>query len=108
MASSKPRDAVCPCVTDHNPGYLEIEWHHVWPLGMGGPDVIENQVPICPTTHSNAHTILRMMVKAKRPLAWRDVLPVFTQPVSRYAYRLALLGYRRSVSGALEPAQGLF
>lgn len=95
------RGEVCLCVTEHRPEPLDGEWHHVWPLGMGGPDVALNRVYICPTTHTNAHEILAIMVKRKRVVTWQETLDLFTMPVSRYAYRLALLGYRRWQAGAV-------
>lgn len=90
-----PKDAKCVCVKDHRPHVLNGEWHHVWPLGMGGPNKITNMVFICPTTHSNTHDILRLMVRDHRYWTWPEVVERFEEPVSRYAFRLALLGYRR-------------
>lgn len=95
MSADKGR--YCGCTTDHRPGTLLVEQHHVWPLGMGGPDIASNVVWICPTTHYNAHELLRMMVEAGRVLSWREVLDAEDRhPVSRYAYHLAVLGYTQA------------
>jgi len=45
-------------VTNHAPPVHLVEFHHVWPLGMGGPDVRENTVLVCPTTHSETHRLI--------------------------------------------------
>ena len=34
--------------------YLEV--HHVVPLGLGGPDVVENAVAVCPNCHRECHS----------------------------------------------------
>ena len=83
---------------------MDEQEHHIWPLGMGGPDVAENRVWLCPTAHTNVHEILREMVRVKRPLSWREVLALFDMQVSRYAYRVALLGFRRWQNHGLEGA----
>jgi hypothetical protein len=83
----------CLCVAEHRPTPLAYESHHIWPLGMGGPDTPANRVWLCPTAHTNAHEILRELMR-RGPLSWRDVLDLFPVQVSRYAYRVALAGHR--------------
>ena len=57
----------------HWPPVLETEVHHVWPLGMGGPDTAENRVACCPTGHSSIHVLIRSLMKAKPlPKATRE------------------------------------
>jgi hypothetical protein len=65
---------------------------------MGGPDVVENQVFICPTAHTNVHAILRLMVGGGREWSWDEVTDHFPMPVSRYAFALAVEGFRRWVA----------
>lgn len=50
----------CQVHADHAPQVWDVEVHHVWPLGMGGPDVPANTVPVCPTGHTNVHALLRL------------------------------------------------
>lgn len=83
----------CICAADHHPDPLELERHHIWPLGMGGSDAEENVVWVCPTTHTNIHEILREMVRVITPLPFRWFTDRYEQPVSRYAYEIALKGY---------------
>lgn len=51
----------------HWPPVLETEVHHVWPLGMGGPDVVGNTVKVCGTGHANIHRVLRALAYGKTP-----------------------------------------
>ena len=84
--------ATCACVTEHRPPVLEYQQHHVWPLGMGGPDTPDNRVWLCPTAHANVHELLRAFMR-DGPLTWGEVLAATERPVSRYAYALARRGY---------------
>lgn len=72
-----------------------MEKHHIWPLGMGGPDVPDNWVWVCPTTHTNTHEILREVCRRGGLLTWREATDLWTQPVSRYAFDLAHEGFHR-------------
>jgi hypothetical protein len=62
---------------------------------MGGPDVAENKVFICPTAHTNVHMILRLMVGAGREWSLAEVEAHYPDPVSRYAFAVAVEGFRR-------------
>lgn len=42
-----------PFVSQFGEPYLEV--HHVYPLGEGGPDIVENVVALCPNCHRRAH-----------------------------------------------------
>jgi len=83
---------VCRCMADHRPHPLELNLHHVWPLGMGGPDTPDNLVPLCPTTHTNVHELLRHLMRYG-PLTSGEVGELYDVPVNRYAYVLAMRGY---------------
>lgn len=84
----------CLCRATHSPYPLELERHHVWPLGMGGPDTTENVVFVCPTTHTNTHELLRLFMR-DGSLTWGEIGAIYDVPVSRYAFDLAHEGYRR-------------
>jgi hypothetical protein len=92
---------VCLCVADHRPAPLELEHHHVWPLGMGGPDVAANLVWLCSTAHGNVHELLRLILAADRPLSDYELQQPEDRPVSRYAAVLAREGYRRFTERSL-------
>ncbi len=91
---SHDQDAVCRCQADHRPAPLELHRHHVWPLAMGGPERDENVVWICPTTHTNIHELLALMLRADEPLTDRGLSLAYEQPVSRYAAEVARRGFR--------------
>lgn len=91
---------VCLCRSVHSPHPLELEVHHIWPLGMGGPDVAANKIPVCPTTHTNTHELLRIFMRVG-PLTWGEVGAMYDVPVSRYAFDLAHLGYRRVMAKSM-------
>lgn len=94
-------EAVCLCCAEHRPPVLEYEAHHVWPKGMGGPDVPENLVWVCGNTHSNTHELLRHILRAGRPLTDHELSALEERPVSRYAAALAREGYRRFTDNTL-------
>jgi len=88
--------ASCLCTSDHRPPVLEYELHHIQPTYLAGPDVPENKVWICPTTHTNTHELLRLMIGAGRCLSYYELQQLEDRPVSRYAATLAADGYVRA------------
>lgn len=52
----------CVVHGQHRPVVRETELHHVWPKGMGGPDVKANKIAICPTGHANVHRAMRKLI----------------------------------------------
>ena len=90
----------CACSADHRPAPLELHAHHIHPLYLGGPDVPDNKVWLCPTAHTNVHELLRLMMRAGR-LTWGEVTTTSEQPVSRYAFRLAHQALDRAGIGQL-------
>ncbi len=91
----------CKCSLNHQPGTLELVIHHVWPKGDGGPDDPANEVFICPTTHYNIHELLRAMVKEDRQISLYEFSERYDTAISRYAYKLAALGFRRIKAQAM-------
>lgn len=85
----------CKCVQNHNPNPMELNRHHVWPLGMGGPDSDDNVEWLCPTSHANVHELLRAYVKYEGQPPW-EVRKYF----SPYIRNLASRGYILSLGGA--------
>jgi len=64
--------------------------------------VPENRVWCCPSTHRNCHEILRLLIRDGR-LTYSQVAAVQPQPVSRYAFALALRGYDLWLASLPEP-----
>jgi hypothetical protein len=86
----------CLCVADHQPEPQSLDRHHIWPLGMEGPDTPGNIVVICPTTHRNVHELLRAWV------AWQGQPPwEIRRHFSPYARQLAHQGYHAAQAAAL-------
>jgi hypothetical protein len=57
----------CVVHRSHWPPVRETERHHIWPLGMGGPNIAANIVHVCPTGHSNIHLVIRALVAGTTP-----------------------------------------
>ncbi len=78
---------VCDCVTEHRPTPMVYERHHILPLAWGGPDVPENVVTVCPTTHRGVHELLEWIVDHQtwppRPVWSR--YPRFVRELARQA-----------------------
>ena len=93
---SHDEGAHCHCVVLHRPKPMELNRHHVWPLAEGGPSTDANLIWVCPTTHVSVHEYLRELRR------YSGVLPVgLANEYPRYTRRLAELGYRRILAGAM-------
>lgn len=56
---------VCRVHGSHRPEVITLHVHHVLPLSMGGPNLAENKVVVCPTGHFNVHAVLASLVFGK-------------------------------------------
>lgn len=81
----------CICVANHNPNPMELNRHHIWPLGMGGPDTEENTVWLCPTAHANVHELLRAYIRYEGSPPWE-----IRRQFSPYIRAIAEEGYKLS------------
>lgn len=61
-SNSHDTGKTCVCVTHHVPKPNELNAHHVWPLGEGGPEDGEI-LWLCPTMHVNIHELWRFYKK---------------------------------------------
>jgi hypothetical protein len=87
----------CQCVTEHRPPVLEGEFHHVWPLYLGGPKNGELAY-VCSTTHDSVHELLRLMLRSGRELTYAECQSLERpRVVSRFAYTLARRGYEAHI-----------
>lgn len=78
----------CVCVVEHNPNPMELNRHHILPLGMGGADRADNVVWLCPTAHANVHELLRAIIKYEGFPPWN-----IQKHFSQYIRSLARDGY---------------
>ncbi len=60
----------CELHTDHAPEPLFNHRHHIWPLGLGGPDESTNVVFVCPVGHDRVHALLRLMYTHDGSVPW--------------------------------------
>lgn len=68
---------------------VPLEVHHLWPVGLGGPDTRANRISICANAHSATHDLLDKMLKARTPeLSW-----LVRRRYGRKIRRLAVAGY---------------
>ena len=58
------------CAVHRHRMLVPIEVHHVWPLGMGGPDTMQNRVPVCANAHTLIHDYLRLLIKGDGKVPW--------------------------------------
>jgi hypothetical protein len=44
--------------------------HHVWPLGMGGPDAPSNRVTVCMNGHGEIHAYIDLLIQYGDEVPW--------------------------------------
>lgn len=71
------------CAVHTHREYVPIEIHHIWPKGMGGPDIAANKIAICSNAHSAVHEYMRLLTRYAGAPPLRERL--------RFGYRLRRL-----------------
>lgn len=61
LAAAAATPGACALHRAHTPRTLTLHHHHIFPLGMGGPDEPWNVLAVCPTGHVNVHLMLRAL-----------------------------------------------
>lgn len=51
------------CQVHTHRDWTPLDSHHIWPKGMGGPDVPANRVVVCPNGHGAIHEYMRRLIK---------------------------------------------
>jgi hypothetical protein len=74
------------CLVHAHRAWVPIEQHHVWPLGMGGPDEPGNRISVCPNGHYMIHEFIRQLIIHSGGVP-HDVSRHFGAKVRRYALR---------------------
>lgn len=84
----------CVCVREHRPKVMELHRHHILPLYLGGPDIDDNLVWICPNSHIATHEVLReyLRLDARPPWGWLDDYPVMARDLAERAWQMHLAG----------------
>lgn len=86
----------CQLHTRHLPESHQNHFHHIWPLGDGGPDIMDNKVAVCPTGHYNIHVLLTEFKVYMGNVPY-TILRTFSFEERKYAE----LGYKRLTRGAM-------
>lgn len=79
----------CEVHGSHRPAVHRTAVHHIWPLGLGGPDHADNKVRVCGTGHDTIHTNIHNLCRSG------DAAQLVG---SRTEKALALRGYRSWVA----------
>jgi hypothetical protein len=87
------------CLVHVHDGWVPLEWHHVWPLGDGGPDVRQNKIRVCANAHYSIHAMLDALAKGKGIVPW-DYAQHFSPAIRGWAQK----GYAQIVSGIFVPS----
>jgi hypothetical protein len=72
------------CACHSHREMVPIERHHVWPLGMGGPDIDGNKITVCANAHYSIHAFLDLLVKTAGHVD-AETTKRFSPKVRRYA-----------------------
>ena len=51
---------------------VPMERHHIWPLGMGGPDTPDNIVTVCSNGHGSIHAYLNVLIDWQGAPPWTE------------------------------------
>jgi 5-methylcytosine-specific restriction endonuclease McrA len=85
------------CFVHRHRDDVPLEVHHVFPKGLGGPDVTANRVTVCSNGHGSVHSLLDKMLKAHtEKVPWR-----VRRRYGRKVRRLAAAGYLAVTSRAI-------
>jgi hypothetical protein len=60
------------CAVHRHASWVPIERHHVWPLGLGGPDAAANKIPVCANGHYAIHELLDRLLKTGGQVPWEQ------------------------------------
>lgn len=52
------------CAVHTHRGIVPQEIHHIWPLGLGGPNTPDNKIQVCANGHYAIHSLLDLYLKA--------------------------------------------
>lgn len=51
------------CAVHTHDEWVPTNEHHVWPLGMGGPDAPANRVTLCMNGHGATHAYMDLLIR---------------------------------------------
>lgn len=74
------------CLVHTHGEWVPLERHHVWPLGMGGPNIPANVISVCANGHGSIHAYLDHLIRYGEDVPW-DLRKHFGPTVRGYAWR---------------------
>ena len=74
------------CVVHRHTSWVPLERHHVWPLGMGGPNVDANKITVCANGHYSIHAFMDHLIEYAGQVPWKTACH-FSPAVREYATR---------------------
>jgi len=72
------------CVVHKHRAWEPTESHHVWPKGLGGPDVAANKIVVCCNAHYAIHEFIRQLMLHAGAVPW-SLAQHFSPKVRAYA-----------------------
>jgi hypothetical protein len=51
------------CALHAHREWVPMEDHHVWPKGMGGPDIAANKIRVCANAHYTIHAYFDLLIR---------------------------------------------
>jgi hypothetical protein len=58
------------CAVHKHREQVPLESHHIWPIGMGGPDTPFNRVRVCANAHYSIHEYMRQLILTGGTIPW--------------------------------------
>lgn len=83
-APRMPMGEACAAHTHHE--WVPLERHHVWPVGMGGPNVADNIITVCCNAHYACHEYIRQLMLHNGEVPW-EIVRHFGPKIRRFAIR---------------------
>lgn len=79
------------CAVHQHTSFAPLEWHHIWPLGLGGADTNDNRLRVCANGHYMIHEFMRQLIITGGRVEW-NLAQHFGPKVRNYAK----LGWERA------------
>lgn len=58
------------CAVHKHDSWVPTENHHIWPEGMGGPDIPANKIKVCCNGHYEIHEFIRQLMIYGGKVPW--------------------------------------
>lgn len=72
------------CLVHKHDEWVPLNDHHIWPVGMGGPNIAANKITVCTNGHYMIHEFLRLLIKYAGEVPW-TIAQHFGPKVRSYA-----------------------